>query len=303
MRIFRVGSNKHRKLRRQHSLLASKQQQHPLPIDSIPSIGSELAASDQFEIVVARRENDGPGEQQPQRKKTRSGGFFSYFSSDNDDSTVSSITTVEYGGFFRTNHSSSSKRQYSIHHATSAAAASISSWCCCGDSDHTTANTTMNGGATRRTHPSSTDNTLIQHSAYGTLQPNDSRSQMYRSMSGGGGSRCCGPDGSVSPIKRQRSFLFSNYYWGRNNNNNQNHRNHNNNHRFLNTNSSMKNTPNMSASLFDDLSEDELDIHVKRSTSFSVGRRAGKKYYVPPTSTDTKPVSLRRVMTWKRKVF
>ena len=301
MRIFRVGSNKHRKLRRQHSLLASKQQQHPLPIDSIPSIGSELAASDQFEIVVARRENDGPGEQQPQRKKTRSGGFFSYFSSDNDDSTVSSITTVEYGGFFRTNHSSS-KRQYSIHHATSAAAASISSWCCCGDSDHTTANTTMNGGATRRTHPSSTDNTLIQHSAYGTLQPNDSRSQMYRSMSGGG-SRCCGPDGSVSPIKRQRSFLFSNYYWGRNNNNNQNHRNHNNNHRFLNTNSSMKNTPNMSASLFDDLSEDELDIHVKRSTSFSVGRRAGKKYYVPPTSTDTKPVSLRRVMTWKRKVF
>ena len=125
---------------------------------------------------------------------------------------------------------------------------------------------------------------------------------MYRSMSGGG-SRCCGPDGSVSPIKRQRSFLFSNYYWGRNNNNNQNHRNHNNNHRFLNTNSSMKNTPNMSASLFDDLSEDELDIHVKRSTSFSVGRRAGKKYYVPPTSTDTKPVSLRRVMTWKRKVF
>ena len=301
MRIFRVGSNKHRKLRRQHSLLASKQQQHPLPIDSIPSIGSELAASDQFEIVVARRENDGPGEQQQQRKKTRSGGFFSYFSSDNDDSTVSSITTVEYGGFFRTNHSSS-KRQYSIHHATSAAAASISSWCCCGDSDHTTANTTMNGGATRRTHPSSTDNTLIQHSAYGTLQPNDSRSQMYRSMSGGG-SRCCGPDGSVSPIKRQRSFLFSNYYWGRNNNNNQNHRNHNNNHRFLNTNSSMKNTPNMSASLFDDLSEDELDIHVKRSTSFSVGRRAGKKYYVPPTSTDTKPVSLRRVMTWKRKVF
>ena len=300
MRIFRVGSNKHRKLRRQHSLLASKQQ-HPLPIDSIPSIGSELAASDQFEIVVARRENDGPGEQQPQRKKTRSGGFFSYFSSDNDDSTVSSITTVEYGGFFHTNHGSS-KRQYSIHHATSAAAASISSWCCCGDSDHTTANTTMNGGATRRTHPSSTDNTLIQHSAYGTLQPNDSRSQMYRSMSGGG-SRCCGPDGSVSPIKRQRSFLFSNYYWGRNNNNNQNHRNHNNNHRFLNTNSSMKNTPNMSASLFDDLSEDELDIHVKRSTSFSVGRRAGKKYYVPPTSTDTKPVSLRRVMTWKRKVF
>lgn len=267
MRIFRVGS-KNRKLRKQNSF-ASKQQ----PIESIPSIGSELAASDQFEIVVARRDNDVPGDH---RRKTK-GGFFSYFSSDNDDSTVSSITTVEYGGFFH------SKRPYSIHNATNAAAASISSWCCCGDSD----NTTTGGGATRRTHPSSTDNTLIQHSAYGTLQPNDSRSQMYRSMSG---SRCCGPDASVSPMKRQRSFLFSNYYWGRSNRNS----------KYVTANSSIKNIPNMSASLFDDLSEDELDIHAKRSTSFSVGRRGGKKYAPDPSH---KPVSLRRVMTWKRKVF
>lgn len=270
MRIFRVGS-KNRKLRKQNSF-ASKQQ----PIETIPSIGSELAASDQFEIVVARRENDVNGEH---RRKPKS-GFLSYFSSDNDDSTVSSITTVEYGGFFH------NKRPYYIHNATNAAAASISSWCCCGDSD---TNTTT-GGATRRTHPSSTDNTLIQHSAYGTLQPNDSRSQMYRSMNG---SRCCGPDGSVSPIKRQRSFLFSNYYWGRTSRNNINSSH------YINTNSSMKNVPNMSASLFDDLSEDELDINMKRSTSFSVGRRS-KKY---PQDPSGKPVSLRRVMTWKRKVL
>ena len=276
MRIFRVGS-KNRKLRKQNSF-ASRQP----AIENIPSIGSELAASDQFEIVVARRENDVNGEKHRRKPHNKSGGFLSYFSSDNDDSTVSSITTVEYGGFFH------SKRPYYIHNATNAAAASISSWCCCGDSDN---NTT--GGATRRTHPSSTDNTLIQHSAYGALQPNDSRSQ-YRSMNG---SRCCGPDGSVSPIKRQRSFLFSNYYsWGRNS------RNHSNSH-YINTNCSMKNTvPNMSASLFDDLSEDELDINAKRSTSFSVGRhRNNRKNSQDPLSN--KPVSLRHVMTWKRRVL
>jgi hypothetical protein len=274
------------------------------PIETVPSIGSELAASDQFEIVVSsRRDTDRPGSSEQRRGKIKN-GFFAFFTSDQDDSTVSSITTVEYGGgFFH------GKRTYSIHKVTHAAAASISSWCCCGDeSDPTSTKKNHHHGttnsssvaATRQTLPSSTtDNTLIQHSMYGsgmTIQPTDSRSQMmmYRSMSG-----------SVSPIKRQRSFvLFP--QWGRNSNNNKGDGNK----YMIHTNNSMKNTtPNMSASLFDDLSEDELDLLVKRSNSFSVGRR-GKKSMSDPSlpspllnQQQQQQVSLRRVMTWKRKVF
>ena len=119
MRIFRAsGSKKHRKLRKQHSLLTSK----PPLMETIPSIGSELAASDQFEIIVATRRdnnnNDASGGEP--RRKTKN-GFFSYFSSDNDDSTMSSITTIEYGGFFQNHTSNNNKRSYSIKHATNAA--------------------------------------------------------------------------------------------------------------------------------------------------------------------------------------
>jgi hypothetical protein len=259
MRIFRVGS-KSRKLRKQNSF-ASRQQL----VEPIPSIGSELAASDQFEILVSAKDS---GLNSEHRRKNKSSSFLSYFSSENDDSTVSSLTTGEYGFFHN-------KKPY-YYNATNAAD-SISSWCCCVDSDNTTA------GATRRTHPSSTDNTLIQNSAYGTLQPNDSRSQQYRSMNG---SRCCGPE-TISP--RHRSFLFSNY-WGR-------HRNANNNHSIQNANASIKNVPNMSASLFDNLSEDELDIKINRSNSFSVGRRGGIR------NQNSNPVSLRRAITWKRRIL
>jgi hypothetical protein len=272
MRIFRVGS-KSRKVRKQNSFTSKQQQQQQ--VVTIPSIGSDLAASDQFEILVAKKETNVTGEL---RKKSK-GSFLSYFGSDNDDSTVSSITTLEYGGFFQ------SKKSYNIRSATNAAAESISSWCCCGDSDNTTA------GATRRTHLSSTENTLIQNSAYGTIQPTDSRSHQYRSISG---SRCCGPDYSISPNQRQKSFSLSNFFGGRSRTSA-----HNINDGYnMNRNRSLKNSPNTSASLFDDLSEDELDLQVNRSTSFSV--RRGKKNAT--SQSDNKPVSLRRVMTWKRKL-
>jgi hypothetical protein len=245
MRIFKVGS-KTRKIRKQNSLTSRQQ------IEPIPSIGSELAASDQFEILVSKKTSAITLNNEHRRKNK--GSILGYFGSDNDDSTVSSITTVEYGGFFY------SRKPY--YYNPSSAAKSLSSLCCCGESDNTTT-------GTHRTNPSSTDNTLIQNSAYGTIQPTDSRSQ-YRSMSG---SRCCGPDYSVSPTGR-RSFLFSGY-WGRSRIGNNN-----------------KQVPNMSASLFDNLSDDEMDIDMKRSGSFSGSRQ-----------NHHKPVSLRRVLTWKRRAL
>jgi hypothetical protein len=248
MRLFRqVGGSKRRNRRKN----ASSRSAFGVETGAA-SIGSELAASDQFEILVARRPTGSIVNQEHRRKNKN--GFLSYFSSENDDSTVSSITTGEYGGFFQ-----GKKAQ------------SLSSLCCCGESDSTAA------AGTNRTYPSSTDNTLIQSSAYGTFQPTDSRSQQnHRSINL---SRCLGPqDYSVSASRRP--FLFSSY-WGRG-------RNHN--KRF-----SPQPPNNMSASLFDNLSEDDVDIDIQRSYSFGGSRRGGAG------RISCKPVSLRRVLTWNRR--
>jgi hypothetical protein len=258
MRLFRqVRGSKRRQRRKQPSSRST------VGVDpGEASIGSELAASDQFEILVANKAAGSISNHENKRKNKS--GFLGYFSSDNDDSTVSSITTGDYGGFFH------GKKSY----YNTSAAQSLSSFCCCGESDNTAT------AGTNRTFPSSTDNTLIQSSTYGTLQPTDSRSQHYRSQNG---SRCCGPqDYSVNPNGSRRPFLFSSY-WGRS-------RNHN---KRL-----PKSSPpnNMTASLFDNLSEDDVDIDIQRSYSFGGGSRR-----VGPGKNSDKSVSIRRVLTWKRR--
>jgi hypothetical protein len=260
MRLFRqLGGSNRRNRRKQATLLQTGGVD---PAEA--SIGSELAASDQFEILVANKAAGSISNHEHRRKKQNS--FLSYFSSENDDSTVSSITTGDYGGFFQ------GKKSY---YNPSSAAQSLSSLCCCGESNNTAA------AGTNRTFPSSTDNTLIQSSTYGTVQPTDSRSQQYyRSQNG---SRCCGPqDYSVNPNGSRRPFFFSSY-WGRS-------RNHN---KRLPSSTPPK---NMSASLFDNLSEDEVDIDIQRSYSFGGGSRRGGT-----GKNSCKPVSLRRVLTWKRR--
>ena len=253
MGIFRnVGRSKRRKKR-------SQTPTRPSVDAGGASIGSELAASDQFEILVANKAAGSASNNDHRRKNKNS--LFSYFSSDNDDSTVSSITTGDYGGFFQ------GKKGY---YNPSTAAQSLSTFCCCGESDNTAV------AGTNRTHPSSTDNTLIQSSTYGTVQPTDSRSQQYhRSMNG---SRCGPQDYSVNPSRRL--FLFSSY-WGRSRKQTQR----------------IPSPPapnNMSASLFDNLSEDDMDIDIQRSYSFGGSRRDG-------AGRASKSVSLRRVLTWKRR--
>lgn len=136
-------------------------------------------------------------------------------------------------------------------------ASALTSWCCCGS------DTSL---ATKRTFRTGTDNTLLaQNSTFGTLQQSDSRSQYRSSVANG---KCCGPDYlTASPSKRPK--LLGRRGWGRRS----------------------KTTSVMSASLFDTLSDDDLDEELNR-TGHEVNNKRGNR---------KRPMPLRRVLTWKRK--
>jgi hypothetical protein len=149
---------------------------------------------------------------------------------------VSSITTGENRVFYRFT------KRYDHNEATS-----LTTWCCCGS----------DMSSTQRTHPSSTDNTLLaQNSTFGTLPAQGSLRSIYRSNS-----KCCGPEQSTVAQSSRRPKLFGRRGWGR----------------------GSKATTKMNASLFDNLSDDELDEDMNR------------------TSKRRRTMPLRRALAWKRK--
>jgi hypothetical protein len=277
MRLFKSSSGR----QRTHAKSLVPSSPPPHLIESMSSIGSELADSDQFEIVV-RKKPVAKDATVTSSKVKHSTTLFSYFSKDNDDSTVSSITEGDHrlmgGGqvFYRFHKT--------YYDNTAVAASSLSSWCCC---SHGSSDTTA--GLTQRTYRTGTDNTLLaRDSVYGHLQPADSRSHNYRHNNCGAmvGDKCCGPDYSVPSIRRSNSLHHSNRRplllcrrggggaWGKR--------------------VGSRVTSEMSASLFDNLSEDEPDDdgHNHRSLEATESR-------ISKSRKKSKPA--RRGLSWKRK--
>lgn len=286
MRIFKSYSG------RRNASSKSKHQQNQLAqneIEPIDSIGSELAASDQFDIVVLKKylsssaaaeKNNTNGPLKHGRQTKNSGGtIMSYFSSDNDDSTVSSITEGDNNrgttsAFYRFN---------SPRYDSSAAASSLSSWCCCsGNSDN----------MTQPTFRSGTDNTLLARDSVmygGALQPTDSRSLLPRSRSLGTQNKGFSGDNpaSVAPNntnnKRPKLLSLRGGVWGR---------------------KASRVNSEMSASLFDNLSEDDLEEEMNRPANDENNYHNNNKLLTQTNSNillrkGSKP--MRRAINWKRK--
>lgn len=174
-----------------------------------------------------------------------------YFNSGNDDSTISSITTVEHRGFPRF-----ASRSYNHPGAATSLMVALCSGCCCGSD-------------TPVAYPMSTDNTLIaRNSTFGTLSAsnsfqsvNHSRSLVVRN------GKCFGQE-YLSAQSIRRPKLLGRRGWSR---------------------WQKPPTEKMSPSLFDNLSEDELDEEMNR-TGCDVGAKKQKR-----------GLPLRGVLTWKRK--